>query len=123
MVKNIKKHPYPPFTTSTLQQSANNVLGFSSKRTMAIAQILYQAGYITYMRTDSFNLSSKAVDSIRDLINKKYGAEYLPEKPNYYKTRNKGAQEAHEAIRPTDFAVSKEQIEKQFGSAELCCTT
>ncbi len=118
VVKNIKKHPYPPFTTSTLQQSANNVLGFSSKRTMAIAQILYQAGYITYMRTDSFNLSSKAVDSIRDLIKNKYGVEYLPEKPNYYKTRNKGAQEAHEAIRPTDFMVSKEQIEKQFGSAE-----
>lgn len=117
-VKNVKKHPYPPFTTSTLQQAANNVLGFSSKRTMGIAQVLYQAGYITYMRTDSFNLSSKAVDAIRTLIPKEYGEKYLPDKPNYYKTRTKGAQEAHEAIRPTDIWVSREKIEKEFGSAE-----
>jgi DNA topoisomerase-1 len=117
-VKPVKKHPYPPFTTSTLQQSANNVLGFSSKRTMGIAQILYQAGFITYMRTDSFNMSSKAVDSIRDLIKNKYGSEYLPSTPNYYKTHTKGAQEAHEAIRPTDILITKERIEKEFGSAE-----
>ena len=117
-IKPVKKHPYPPFTTSTLQQSANNVLGFSSKRTMGIAQILYQAGYITYMRTDSFNLSSKAVDSIREYIQKHLGNEYLPAKPNFYKTRSKGAQEAHEAIRPTDIFITKERIEKEFGSAE-----
>jgi len=118
VVKKVKKHPYPPFTTSTLQQAANNVLGYSSKRTMAIAQILYQAGYITYMRTDSFNLSSKAIDSIRELINSRYGVEYLPEHPNFYKTRSKGAQEAHEAIRPSDINVTREKIEAQFGSAE-----
>ena len=118
VVRKVHKHPFPPFTTSTLQQSANNVLGYSSKRTMAIAQILYQAGYITYMRTDSFNLSSKAIDSIRELINNKYGVEYLPEHPNFYKTRSKGAQEAHEAIRPSDINVTREKIEAQFGSAE-----
>ena len=118
IIKPVKKHPYPPFTTSTLQQAANNVLGFSSKRTMAIAQILYQTGYITYMRTDSFNLSSKAVDSIRDLILSKYGKEYLPDRPNYYKTRAKGAQEAHEAIRPTDILITREKIEKEFGNSE-----
>jgi len=118
VVRKVHKHPFPPFTTSTLQQSANNVLGYSSKRTMAIAQILYQAGYITYMRTDSFNLSSKAIDSIRELINTRYGVEYLPEHPNFYKTRSKGAQEAHEAIRPSDITVTREKIEAQFGSAE-----
>lgn len=117
-IKRIKKHPYPPFTTSTLQQAANNVLGYSSKKTMGIAQILYQAGYITYMRTDSLNLSGKAIDSIREMVLKNYGKEYLPPKPNYYKTKSKGAQEAHEAIRPSDFAVSRGKIEKEFGISE-----
>lgn len=114
--RNVSKHAYPPFTTSTLQQSAYNVLGFSAKRTMDLAQILYQAGYITYMRTDSFFLSSKAVDSIRKLVEKRYGKEYLPEKPNYYKTKSKNAQEAHEAIRATDFNVSEEKIAKELGT-------
>jgi len=116
--KNVKRHAYPPFTTSTLQQSANNILGYSSKRTMGIAQVLYQAGVITYMRTDSVNLSSKAIEGIRELVKNKYGVEYLPEKPNYYKTRSKNAQEAHEAIRPTDFNLTKTEIESKFGSAE-----
>ena len=116
--KNVKRHAYPPFTTSTLQQSANNVLGYSSKRTMGIAQVLYQAGVITYMRTDSVNLSSKAIDGIRELVKNKYGVEYLPEKPNYYKTKSKNAQEAHEAIRPTDFNLTKVEIESKFGPAE-----
>ena len=116
--RTVKKHAYPPFTTSTLQQAANNMLGFTAKRTMGIAQALYQAGYITYMRTDSVNLSEKAINEIRGQVHSKYGDEYLPEKPNYYKNRSKGAQEAHEAIRPSDFAVGRERISKEFGPAQ-----
>jgi DNA topoisomerase-1 len=115
--KEVKRHPYPPLTTSKMQQSANIGLGYTSKRSMALAQVLYQAGYITYMRTDSVSLSKKAISQIRDLIKEKYGEKYLPEKPKYYKSKSKLAQEAHEAIRPTDFNVTKEQIEKEFGSA------
>ncbi len=118
LVKKVSKHPYPAFTTSTLQQSANNVLGYSTKRTMALAQALYQAGHITYMRTDSANMSSKAIDQIRSQIVNKYGEEYLPEKPNYYKTKSKNAQEAHEAIRPTDFTVHSSHIREKMGEAE-----
>jgi len=113
-----KKHAYPPFRTSTLQQSANNILGFTAKRTMGIAQALYQAGYITYMRTDSVFLSNKAVKEIRSMVQKKYGEEYLPEKPNFYKNRSKSAQEAHEAIRPAHFDVEREEIEKKMGIPE-----
>jgi len=113
-----KKHAYPPFKTSTLQQSANNVLGFSAKRTMGIAQALYQAGHITYMRTDSVFLSNKAIKEIRSMVQKKYGEEYLPEKPNFYKTKSKSAQEAHEAIRPAHFDVEREEIEKKMGIPE-----
>jgi len=113
-----KKHAYPPFKTSTLQQSANNILGFSAKRTMGIAQALYQAGHITYMRTDSVFLSDKAIKEIRSMVGKKYGEEYLPEKPNFYKTKSKSAQEAHEAIRPTHFNVEREEIEKKMGIPE-----
>jgi DNA topoisomerase-1 len=115
--REVNRNPYPPLTTSKMQQSANIGFGFTSKRTMALAQILYQAGYITYMRTDSTNLSEKAIKEIRDLIKNKYGDKYLPAKPKYYKTKSKGAQEAHEAIRPTDFTVTKEQIKKEFGNA------
>ena len=113
-----KKHAYPPFTTSTLQQSANNVLGFGARKTMNLAQGLYQAGYITYMRTDSMFLSNKAVKEIRDMVERKYGQEYLPAKPNFYKTKSKSAQEAHEAIRPAHFDISKEEIEKKMGVQE-----
>ncbi len=113
-----KKHAYPPFTTSTLQQSANNILGFGAKRTMGIAQALYQAGYITYMRTDSVFLSNKAINEIREMVQNKYGKEYLPEKPNFYKTRSKSAQEAHEAIRPAHFDITKEEIEAKMGIYE-----
>lgn len=116
--KEMRKNPYPPYTTSTLQQAANNVLGYSAKRTMGIAQILYQSGYITYMRTDSVYLSNKAVDEIRKIIPVKYGKEYLPASPRYYKNRSKNAQEAHEAIRPTDFTLTKEAIKTKFGEAE-----
>lgn len=113
--KKVSKHAYPPYTTSTLQQSAYNTLGFTSKRTMSVAQILYQAGYITYMRTDSTALSRKAIEGIRKLVEERYGKEYIPEKPNYYKTKSKNAQEAHEAIRPTDFYMDSEKVGKELG--------
>ncbi|RMF17787.1 MAG: type I DNA topoisomerase [Gammaproteobacteria bacterium] len=94
----------PPFITSTLQQAASTRLGFSVKKTMMLAQRLYEAGYITYMRTDSTNLSAEAVQACRAYIEKKFGADYLPPKPKMYGSRE-GAQEAHEAIRPTDVNV------------------
>ena len=108
--KEIKRNPYPPYTTSTLQQSANNVLGFSAKKTMTLAQRLYQAGYITYMRTDSVYLAQKAIKEIREVIADKYGKQYLPEKERYYKNKSKNAQEAHEAIRPTDFSFDSSKL-------------
>lgn len=99
--KEIRKNPYPPFTTSTLQQTAANKLGFSAKKTMKIAQDLYENGLITYMRTDSVTLATIAIKSARDFIQKNYGTEYLPKTPKQYVTKSKLAQEAHEAIRPT----------------------
>ncbi|MEQ8846376.1 type I DNA topoisomerase [Botrimarina sp.] len=99
--------PYPPFTTSTLQQEANRKLGFTARRTMQVAQALYENGYITYMRTDSTNLSSLAVDEARKLVRSEYGDKFLPPSPRSYSSKVKNAQEAHEAIRPagTPFAV------------------
>ncbi len=94
--------PPPPFTTSTLQQTAARCMGWTSKKTMSTAQQLYERGYITYHRTDSLNLAKSAVAEARDFIGKTYGKEYLPEKDRFYKTKSKSAQEAHEAIRPTD---------------------
>ncbi len=102
--KEISQSPVPPFTTSTLQQRAVSRLGFSSKRTMRIAQSLYEKGLITYHRTDSLTLASEAINSIRNYIKKNYGSDFLPEKPHFYKTKSKVAQEAHEAIRPTDIS-------------------
>lgn len=99
--KQRKRHPSPPFITSTLQQEAARKLGFTAQRTMRAAQQLYEAGLITYMRTDSTNLSNEAVDSIREFIVKEYGKKNLPDSPVIYKTKSKNAQEAHEAIRPT----------------------
>jgi len=93
--------PKAPFITSTLQQAASTRHSYGVKRTMGLAQRLYEAGYITYMRTDSTNLSKDAVESAREFIEKKYGKEYLPETANIYSSK-KGAQEAHEAIRPSD---------------------
>ncbi len=98
-VRPVKKSPAPPFTTSTLQQEASRKLGFTVSQTMMVAQRLYEAGHITYMRTDSVNLSNEAIASISDEINKNIGPEYL--KVRRYHTNSKGAQEAHEAIRPT----------------------
>ncbi len=95
-------YPHPPFKTSTLQQAGANVLGWSAKKTMSVAQRLYEKGAITYHRTDSLHLVESAVAAIRAIIGKKYGADHLPEKEIYYKTSGKVvAQEAHEAIRPT----------------------
>lgn len=96
-----KKTPSPPFTTSTLQQEASRKYNFSVSQTMTIAQKLYESGYITYMRTDSVNLASAAIDSARQVIVNEYGDKY--HQPRQYKTKSKGAQEAHEAIRPTAF--------------------
>lgn len=98
-VKPVKKSPAPPFTTSTLQQEASRKLGFPVQQTMKVAQRLYEAGHITYMRTDSTNLSSLAIDAISEEITDTLGAEYLHVR--HYHTSSKGAQEAHEAIRPT----------------------
>ncbi len=92
--------PSPPFTTSTLQQEANRKLGYTARRTMQVAQSLYENGHITYMRTDSTNLASVAVEAARELIKSQYGPEYLPDQPRTYATKVRNAQEAHEAIRP-----------------------
>jgi len=104
--KPVKRSPAPPFTTSTLQQEAARKLGFSVTRTMRIAQDLYEAGHITYMRTDSLNLSEFAIGAISRNVTEKYGKEYL--KVRHYHTSSKGAQEAHEAIRPT--YIDKETV-------------
>lgn len=103
--REVSKNPYPPFTTSTMQQAGARVFGWSSKKTMSIAQKLYEEGLITYHRTDSLNMNGKAVDAARRFISKEYSDKYLSEKPRFYKTQSKVAQEAHEAIRPT--SVSK----------------
>lgn len=117
-VKQVTKRPNPPFTTSTFQQSAVNTLGMTSKSAMRSAQKLYEAGLISYMRTDSLYLSETAISSARQAIKTKHGDKYLPEKPNYYKTHSKSAQEAHEAIRPTDFSVDASALPKNMGAQE-----
>src|SRR6266567_1106949 len=118
--KEKKRNPPPPFTTSKLQQAAYNRLRYTAKRTMALAQRLYEGvelgdegsvALITYMRTDSVHVSSDALAQVRELIPDRFGANYLPEKPNYYKSK-KDAQEAHEAVRPTDAARTPEDVSK-----------
>jgi len=99
-----KRRPSPPFITSTLQQDAARKLGFTAQRTMRTAQGLYEAGHITYMRTDSVHLSNDALSDLRGQIGALFGAEYVPERPNFYRTQSQNAQEAHEAIRPTSAA-------------------
>ena len=109
--KPVSRKPYPPFITSTLQQEANRKLGFSSRETMEIAQKLYERGHITYMRTDSTNLSQQALTAARECIESLYGKDYLPDAPRDYSSKkSKGAQEAHEAIRPagTQFVLPEE---------------
>ncbi len=100
--KPTKRNPYAPFTTSSLQQDASSRLGFSPQRTMQIAQRLYESGIITYMRTDGVQMAGEAIDQARRAIEKEYGTAYLPPTPRLYQTKAKNAQEAHEAIRPTD---------------------
>lgn len=100
--KERKRSALAPFTTSTLQQQSATRLGYSSKQTMMLAQQLYEEGLITYHRTDSVNLSAQSVKMARDYIKKEFGSDYLPSKPNTYKAKSKNAQEAHEAIRPTE---------------------
>ena len=118
-VTRTRSRPYPPFITSTLQQAASSRLGMSTDRTMRIAQQLYEGidlpdegrvGLITYMRTDSTNLSGEALEMARRYLSERLGAAYLPEKPRFYASSNKGAQEAHEAIRPTDAFREPEAI-------------
>ncbi|HYB09633.1 MAG TPA: type I DNA topoisomerase [Alphaproteobacteria bacterium] len=120
--KQQRRHPYPPFTTSTLQQEASRKLGFGASRTMRIAQRLYEGvdlggetqGLITYMRTDSVSLANEAVGATRRLIEQQYGKNYLPDQPRRYKTKAKNAQEAHEAIRPTDLFRRPQDVAKHL---------
>src|SRR5581483_1325039 len=115
------RRPSPPFTTSTLQQEASRRLGFSAKRTMTVAQQLYEGrdlgsdgsvGLITYMRTDSTNVSAQAVQTTRALIASKFGHDFVPSAPRVYTRKAKGAQEAHEAIRPTDVLREPDQVRR-----------
>jgi len=114
--KESKRSPYPPFTTSKLQQAAFRRFSYTGKRTMSLAQRLYENGYITYHRTDSYNLSNEFVTSARNYLEQTYGNEYIPQNPKYYKTNSKVAQEAHEAIRPTDVSRDKTVIENELGA-------
>ncbi len=122
--KQRKRNPAAPFITSTLQQEAARKLGFTTKRTMMVAQQLYEGidiggetvGLISYMRTDSVNLAAEAVDEIRALIVSKYGKENLPDQPRQYKTKSKNAQEAHEAIRPTSAQRLPSQLKQHLSS-------
>src|SRR3569623_1514388 len=104
--KPLKRNPAPPFTTSTLQQEAARKLGYSASHTMRLAQHLYEAGAITYMRTDGVQMDPSAISACRKAIAERFDGHYLPEKPRFYQTKAKNAQEAHEAIRPTDFSRS-----------------
>ncbi len=108
--KETKRNPLPPFTTSTLQQEASKKFGFSAKQTMRLAQKLYENGRITYHRTDSLSLSQNALKQVREFIQQQIGSKYLPSIPNLYKTKSKGAQEAHEAIRPTKAIYQGDKI-------------
>jgi DNA topoisomerase I len=118
--KPAKRNPGPPFTTSTLQQAASSQLGFSASRTMQVAQRLYEGtdiggetvGLITYMRTDGVQVAPEAVQAARAMIGREFGDKYVPEKPRFYATKAKNAQEAHEAIRPTDFARTPREMRK-----------
>ncbi len=125
--KSIKRKPYAPFTTSTLQQDASRKLGFPAKKTMQIAQKLYEGisidgamtGLITYMRTDSTNLSNEALDASRKYISETFNTKYLPKKPRIYKTKTKNAQEAHEAIRPTLCTRTPESLKNSLTEDEF----
>lgn len=113
--REVKKNPYPPFTTSTLTQSAARMFFWSAKRTMSIAQRLYEQGLITYHRTDSTSIAKTALANVRAFIKKEYGSRYLPTKPRIYKTKAKVAQEAHEAIRPTNVNTRYQIRDTRYG--------
>ncbi len=113
--KEVKRYPAPPLITSTLQRSAGNRFGWSAKKTMREAQRLYEEGLITYHRTDSVNLAGQAVEKARKMIEERYGAEYLPEKPVFYKSRSKMVQGAHEAIRPTGLSDKHQARSTKLG--------
>jgi DNA topoisomerase-1 len=117
--KRTTSRPPGPFITSTLQQGAASRLGMGAQKAMRTAQTLYEQGYITYMRTDSTHLSGEALTMVRGFIPKQFGPRYLPDKPNFYASSNKGAQEAHEAIRPTDVAFSPADAKAKLGSDEF----
>jgi len=125
--KQTKRKPFAPFTTSTLQQEASKKLGFSAKKTMMVAQRLYEGvdvgngeqGLITYMRTDGVYTAPEAIKATRDFIQKSYGDKYLPKQPVIYKSKIKNAQEAHEAIRPTDPLLKPESIKKYLENDQL----
>ena len=112
--KKANRYPAPPFTTSTLQQEAARKLRFSAKKTMQVAQKLYEDGFITYMRTDAVNLSKEAIAACRDAILKYFGEAYLPKVAKEYKTKSKNAQEAHEAIRPSDVMNTPKKMEAKL---------
>ena len=125
--KERKRRPAPPFTTSTLQQEASRKLGFTTRRTMQVAQKLYEGvaigeegsvGLISYMRTDSVSLSAEALGEIRDVIARDYGTKALPDKPNFYQTKSKNAQEAHEAVRPTSALRTPAQVARFLSDDE-----
>lgn len=125
--KERKRRPSPPFTTSTLQQEASRKLGFTTKRTMQVAQKLYEGvsigeegtvGLISYMRTDSVSLSAEALSELRDVIARDFGTKALPDKPNFYQTKSKNAQEAHEAVRPTSALRTPSQVARFLSDDE-----
>ena len=116
--KEVSRKPSPPFITSSMQMEASRKLGMSAKNTMQVAQRLYQNGLITYMRTDGVQIGEEGINEIRSSINKIYGDEYLPSKSNEYKSKITNAQEAHEAIRPTDASMSPERIGSEFSKEE-----
>ncbi|PZU49884.1 MAG: type I DNA topoisomerase [Sphingomonas sp.] len=140
-LKTVVRNPAPPFTTSTLQQEASRKLGLGAQQTMRTAQTLYEAGHITYMRTDGVAMDGSAINAARDMVMERYGRDYVPEKPRAYSTKAKNAQEAHEAIRPTSFGktaaalhlsdmearlydlIWKRAVASQMASAQLERTT
>jgi DNA topoisomerase-1 len=122
--KPTRRNPGPPFTTSTLQQAASSRLSFSASRTMQVAQRLYEGveiggettGLITYMRTDGVQMAPEAIEAARSAVSNTFGPRYLPEKPRHYSSKAKNAQEAHEAIRPTDFSRTPDEVRKYLDS-------
>ncbi|MEK6216910.1 MAG: type I DNA topoisomerase, partial [Boseongicola sp.] len=108
--KPANRNPSPPFMTSTLQQEASRKFGFGARQTMQVAQRLYEAGHITYMRTDGIDMAPEAVHAARDAIKERYGADYVPDSPRMYKNKAKNAQEAHECIRPTEMTADAESL-------------